>query len=482
MRAISYNRELRLANEQMMMLFSNIIIDKNLYTSNDKLKGCKKRKYVVKVVFGQESKSFKQLKNSKASELVLPLVSIVREGLIARDDSRVANVNYHAVMGSNAATWPKKDVQGNINPRDPYYDAETPQPVTLKYRVTFYTRDPNEMDIFMGNVAISFNKDVWVRTPHPKIGSLALEHQVIWDGQFTTQWEPDRLKETDIDIMTCTTNFEYKTEFFGGTNMLKENDASGIVEKIVFDTTVPGDKSPYDEFVADEYNNAGGFYCVPLTKEFDDFEAELNERLMEKPDGDFLSFGVYNGILNEGVLNNELDTIQLALDHGANIQTYSYWPYAYATYHNRKGVYDDVIDLLVKNGALTANMPNYTGCYEEVVRQREEDGSISSNPVLRTEENSMNLATGYTPEREIHVADIVDRDLMPDYLSGITKNEVEPSDVHVSVTGITDGDGNKIVVEGTTARSLTPLPTKSSIRVRPRRPSQGRSQLKELDR
>jgi len=437
MRAISYNRELRLANEQMLMLFSNIIIDKNLYTSAEKLKGCKKRKYVVKAVFGQESKIFKQIQNPTGSELVLPLVAITREGLIARDDSRVANVNYHAVMASNAATYPQRNAQGNIDPRDHYYDAEAPQPVILKYKVTFYTRDPNEMDIFMGNVAVSFNKDVWVRSPHPKIDGLALEHQVVWDGQFSTQWDSERLKETDIDIMQCSTNFDYHTEFFGGTNMIDPADAAkGIVEKIVFDTTVPGDKSPYDEFVSGEYNNGGGFLCVPLSKSFEEIESELNEKLLEKPDGDFMSYGVYNGILNEGVLNNESSTIQIALNHGANIHKHSYWPYFYSLANNDDGVYNDVIQLLRDNGALTANMPNYLSSKE------------------------MDPYTGKSPEREIHVADIVPFSMIPDILTGQTSS-TSSADLIIGDTKL-----EKSAIKSLKAASEEPSPTQSSTRVR----------------
>jgi hypothetical protein len=330
MHFFSYNHELLVATGEMQRLFGDMVI-KNVNPDGA-------HKFIaIPAIFSQSSRILKSILNPDANPVRLPVISIERKDIMV-DLTRNTEINYDIQLrNSNTDT--------RMNP-----NLKPPIPVNITYDVHFYSKHPTELDMMLSNFIPFFNKDVFVKTPHPKIEGRFLSHQIVWNGSIVPEWHAE-LQNIQDDIINATTSFTYKTELWGGDEKVK-SDNSGKV--LVIDLTLSNSTSDiYDKYDSSKNeNNVGGFYAVPYSQSFNSYFEMLLASEIKNPIYDGWCNSYYNALLNEAIVNNDLASAKTQIAAGANIQKYSYWPYAYAEKH----AYTELASYLKENGALIRNV------------------------------------------------------------------------------------------------------------------------------
>ena len=304
MKTYNYNKEILVATAQMTMLFHNITIMRN------------NTQVIVPCVFGQRARILKFLENPAGSPFKLPMSHLSRGNV-------VLHANRSANIWQNVLTQPSNS---SFNP-----NVISPVPIDITYNLTFMTKYPDDMDMLISNFVPFFHKDVYVTSPHPKLEGNIINHQIIWNGTIDTKW-PEELPNTDTDIQICNTSFTFRTELFGGSSFIPENN-DGIIYTInmTLSPTISGGTSTY---VPSGNNILGGFYPVPYATDFsvytDQILNNLNTNYITDPIRDESIFNTFNDKFNHGVLSDSLSTVQTAVLSGANIYQTSYWPLTYA--------------------------------------------------------------------------------------------------------------------------------------------------------
>lgn len=313
MKTYSYNKELLVATAEMQMIFNNIIIKRN---NTD---------IAVPCVFGQRSRILKFLQNPQGSTYKLPMSAITR-GNIRLASNRSNNIHYNILSKSDFA------------PIDP--NCIQPVPIDIEYKLTFITKYPNDMEMIMSNFIPFFNKDIYVTSPHPKLEGRSINHQIVWSGEIDTNW-PNELQNVDNDLQICNTSFIYKTELFGGSGYIQEND-SGIIYTIDL-TMSPSTSNISDSYEPSGNNVLGGFYPVPYQYDFITYVDKIlnssrTDYIVDPERDEFIS-NYANEAFNEGVLNGDIYAVSGAVLSGANVYKTSYWPLSYANANN----YSDIV-------------------------------------------------------------------------------------------------------------------------------------------
>jgi len=321
MHFISYNKEIMTAQGEIIRLFSNIV-------TVDKLG----KRHIVPCIFGQTSRILKSIFNPNASPQKYPIISIERSS-ISIDQSRNIEINNDIANMTSLI----------------HYDPNTkpPTPIEIKFKVNIFSKYPEELDMIICNFIPFYNKDVFVKTPHPKLDGKFLSHQIIWDGQIETTWK-NELINNEQDIQHASASFTYKTELFGGTEKLTKPEIGRIININL--SLSPSDGTIFPEFDPSnpEGNIIGGFYSVPYAESFEKYYQNIITHYLNGESDANISYSAYNAIFNSAILNNDLDEMKNAANLGANIHKHSYWPYKYASL---KG-YNDIISWLKENGAL----------------------------------------------------------------------------------------------------------------------------------
>lgn len=317
----SYNKEIMTAQGEIIRLFSNIVtVDK------------KGKRHLIPCMFGQTSRVLKSIFNPSAAPQMYPIITIERQSIRIDQNRNIESNNDIAQMASLI-----------------HYDPDTkpPTPIDITFKVTVFSKYPEELDMIICNFIPFYNKDVFVTTPHPKLEGKFLSHQIIWDGQIESSWKAE-IANTEQDIQTATATFTYKTEIFGGTDKLND-EPYGRIYNINLSLS-PSDGSIYPEFDPNnpDGNIIGGFYNVPYSESFDQYFQNLITHYNNgDADADAI-YSVYNAMFNSAVLNDDIEGLKEAYAKGANIYKHSYWPYKYAS--TKK--YTDIVDWLVENDAL----------------------------------------------------------------------------------------------------------------------------------
>lgn len=317
----SYNKEIMTAQGEVIRLFSNIVtVDR------------KGKRHLVPCAFGQTSRVLKSIMNPSAAPQIYPLITVERMSITIDQSRNIELNNDIAEMASLV-----------------HYDPDTrpPTPINIKFRVNVFSKYPEELDMIICNFVPFYNKDVFVTTPHPKIEGRFLSHQIIWDGSVEATWKSD-LNNGDQDVQSASTTFTYKTEIFGGTDKLGDDDYGRILR--INMSLSPSDGSTYTEFDPNnpDGNIIGGFYEVSYTESFDRyFQTLIYHYYNGDCDADIV-YGAYNAMFNSAIMNDDLDALKDAYSHGADMHKRSYWPYKYA---EAKG-YDGIVQWLKDNGSL----------------------------------------------------------------------------------------------------------------------------------
>ena len=224
----SYNKELQIANLLFKRLFNNIQIEEN----------GKKTKF--QCLIGNRSRIFKGLENPEKNAMYkLPMIIITRTG-ITKNDERLANA-YNEVKRSSHSS--------NLN-----YNLFTPVPLDISYEVSIVSKYQEHIDRALGNFIPFFNKDVFVRSEHPKYPGLFFTNQIIMENDIQED-HPSELADTDQDITTCTCNFRFKTYMFCGnqkaevkTQISTDVYVEKVLSNIVYELT-DEDKKHIQDFI-----------------------------------------------------------------------------------------------------------------------------------------------------------------------------------------------------------------------------------------
>ena len=185
----SWNQELVIANAQFKRLFNNISMVKN------------GKRTIFDCVLGNRSRIFKGLENpTKSANYKLPLIIIQRTGIVKNND-RLANINNEVKYSAHSKM------------RD--YNLYTPVPIDITYQVTVVSKYQEHIDRVVSNIIPFFNKDLFVRSEHPKFEGLYFTSQVIMDDTLQEE-HPDEIDPSSDDVVTMTMTFLYKTYIFSG--------------------------------------------------------------------------------------------------------------------------------------------------------------------------------------------------------------------------------------------------------------------------
>lgn len=325
----SYNRELKTAQAEVIRLFSNITIPV--------VKKGKSIKSIVPCVFGQSSRILKSIMNPQGAPQIYPILSVER-GNIQIDLARNSELQHDITIMTSSGSY------------DP--NTKPPTPIILDFTIYAFSKYPEELDMIVSNFIPFFNKDVFVITPHPKLEGKTLRHQVIWNGDVAFDWK-SLLQNTEQDMQIATFKLQYKTEIFGGVDKL--NDGNGGEIYTINMALTPSDGEIYPEFDYDnpESNLFSGFYAVPYSESFAQFSKNIIDRYINgNSDYDGMITNAFNARFNTGVMNHDIEYMEEAVEGGANIYKFSYWPYKYAEDHE----YEDIMEWLKLHGAL---IPKY---------------------------------------------------------------------------------------------------------------------------
>ncbi len=347
----SYNKEIMTAQGEVIRLFSNIVtVDR------------KNKRHIVPCAFGQTSRVLKGIMNPGAAPQVYPLITIERTS-ISIDQSRNMELN-------NDIAEMVSLVHYNPNTRPP-------TPIDIKFKVNVFSKYPEELDMIICNFIPFYNKDVFVTTPHPKIEGKFLSHQIIWDGQVDTTWKSE-LSNNDQDMQAASATFTYKTEIFGGTEKLGD-DNFGKILKINMSLS-PSDGSTYPDFDPNnpDGNIIGGFYAVDYSESFDHYYQNIISHYYNGDCDADIVFSVYNAMFNSAILNNDIDSLKDAFANGADIHKRSYWPYKYA----QSREYSEIMAWLEENGALIPTSDEHYPVGKEI-KQAELIESVETETVKK---------------------------------------------------------------------------------------------------
>jgi len=168
------------------------------------------------------------------------MIIIQRTG-ITKNNDRLANVNNEVKYASHS---------NQLN-----YNLYTPVPIDISYEVTIISKRQGDIDKALGNFIPFFNKDAFIRYPHPKFEGLFMKCQVIMDDTISEE-KPEELDAYDYDIVTCKCSFIFKTYIFCGNDISPQG---GKYVKHQISVIAPGepgnDTSDYISVITDtEYN------------------------------------------------------------------------------------------------------------------------------------------------------------------------------------------------------------------------------------
>lgn len=331
MKYVSYNKEILTAQAEMIRLFSNISI----------MNPTTKKYELVPCVFGQSSRIFKSIMNPSAAPQEYPILSVER-GHIAIDLTRNKEIHHDTrIIPTPSAYNP------NVRP---------PTPINIDFVLRGFAKYPEQLDMIISNFIPFFNKDVYVKTPHPKIRGKFLSHQVVWNGNAKFEWK-STLQNIEQDIQYVETAFTYKTELYGGVDYVNVENVSGRILTINM-SLAPSDGSIYPKFDASnpEGNFLGGFFAVPFSSDFDEYADSMIDNYIihgENCMDNYLVTNVFNCRFNSGIKNCDIDAMDEAVKNGANIYKHSYWPYSYAKFKSETdSKYKVIIDWLIEHDAL----------------------------------------------------------------------------------------------------------------------------------
>lgn len=329
----SWNKELVVANLAFKRLFNNISIIKN------------GKKVDFKCVIGNRSRIFKHLENpEKNSMYKLPLIIIERTG-ITKNNDRLANVNNEVKYATNSK---KLD-----------YNLYTPVPVDISYEVTIVSKYQEHIDRAISNFIPFFNKDLYVRSPHPKFENIEITNQVVMEDSITEE-HPSEIDPTADDVITCTCSFVFKTYLFCGNDKAKANrvvrhlstflstdtivDDEGISSTISTEISVITD-TEYDGFVPTINTLKFGFYPVTLLSSYSEF-IDFADSLGEPEERPYVDRFVWK--INEGKTEDTYDPISDFYQEG--------------NYYNQ---YDD---LIMRQYSQLSSLPQMKGIDYETFR------------------------------------------------------------------------------------------------------------------
>lgn len=341
METISYNKEILTATGEMIRLFSNISIFQFHDADGNTISPAKAKRILVPLKYAQTSRILKSIMNPTGEPQEYPIITLEKNDFKC-DLNR--NHDIHHDMSNMCGSY------------DP--NTHPPIPIDINFKLSIFAKYPEDVDMIVGNFAPWFNSDVFVTSPHPKLNGKYLNHQVQWDGNVNYTWNGN-VASKDQDVIVATTQFTFNTELFAGYEKLSD-DKSGVIYNVVFDFSKTGHNGElypeYDENARREHGNIfSGFYCVPYSKDFDDYADEMisNTLTPQEIEYDAYSFNVFNEQFNSAVINCDYDTMTSAAASGANIYKHSYWPYAYASsMSNIDEGYSKIVQWLDNNGSL----------------------------------------------------------------------------------------------------------------------------------
>lgn len=128
------------------------------------------------------------------------MIIIQRTG-ITKNNDRLANMN--------------NEVKYAPHPKMRSKDLYTPVPIDISYQVTIVSKYQEHIDRAVSNFIPFFNKDLFVRSEHPKFEGLYYTSQIVMEDNLTEE-HPDEVDPSADDIVQMTVNFIYKTYIFSG--------------------------------------------------------------------------------------------------------------------------------------------------------------------------------------------------------------------------------------------------------------------------
>lgn len=245
------------ATAQMKMLFNNIRIRRD------------EKDILIKCEFGQKSRILKFLQNPNEGTYELPII-VINRGDLSIDRTRIANIHSNILKLADLTTNP---------------DTQPPMNIKIGYDVSIITKYPNDMDMLLSNFIPFFNRDLFVRSPHPKLPGRTLDHQIMWSGEVNTLW-PSELQNNVNDFQISNTSFTFFTELFGGFEKIKEDKTGEI---LYIDMTLSPATTNHPEAYSDNGDNVlAGFFPVPFAETFDAYADKILAMTNPEPDRDDL--------------------------------------------------------------------------------------------------------------------------------------------------------------------------------------------------
>ena len=186
----------------------------------------------------------------------LPIIVIERTG-ITKNDDRLANLH--------------NEIKYRIHSKILNYDILTPVPIDIQYKVTIASKYQDHVDRCVGNFIPFFNKDLYVRSIHPKFEDVEYTNQVIMDNNIEFE-RPDEIEPNQDDIAIATVNFTFKTYMFCGVEKGRLGSVQHIIKTFISCNEETDESclvsaitdTIYDGFIPRIDSIGIGFYPIPL--------------------------------------------------------------------------------------------------------------------------------------------------------------------------------------------------------------------------
>lgn len=190
----SYHKEIQKVTAQFLDLFDGIIIDRRTPAN------VVQKTFKVPCLYESRSRILKSIEN-RSNTLPLPIICSSIQS-ISRDSRRAFNIHDELAL---------KNIAGDsFN-----YLKKTPIPIDIRYELSIIAKFQEDVEQIIGNFVPHFIADLYIVIPQPNSSADKLKCQVVWDGNFSTDYPVDIDKNTPSRVI-YTTNFTVKAWMFAG--------------------------------------------------------------------------------------------------------------------------------------------------------------------------------------------------------------------------------------------------------------------------